>query len=351
MQRKIVHVDMDCFYAAVEERNNPKFRNKPIAVGGLPDKRGVICTCNYPARKYGIHSAMATSKALKLCPTLIVIKPNMPIYTKISKSIRDIFYQYTDLVEPLSLDEAFLDVSNCQINHNSATLIAQEICKRIFATQKLTASAGVAPNKFLAKIASDWQKPNGIFVITPEQIEDFMPNLPVKKLFGVGRVTAKKLSNLGIQTCGHLQQLSIVKLVEDFGSFGAKLYELARGIDNRPVEPKRIRKSLSVERTFDTDLLTFGTCLSKISELQRELKRRLQKIKGRPIAKQFIKIKFGDFTLASKEVLSATIALSNYLELFKQCYTQHNKPVRLIGVGVRFKPKSNSMPMLDLFAS
>ncbi len=350
MQRKIIHIDMDCFYAAIEERNNPKLRDKPLAVGGSPERRGVICTCNYIARKYGIHSAMATSKALKTCPDLTLIEPNMPLYAKISKAIHNIFYEYTDMVEPLSLDEAFLDITGLTIKNGSATLIAREIRQKIFAAQKLTASAGVAPNKFLAKIASDWRKPNGIFVITPGQVENFVLTLPVTKIFGVVKVTAEKLFNLGIKTCSDLQQMPMITLVKEFGSFGTKLYKLARGIDERPVEPNRVRKSLSVEHTFAADLFTLNECLRKIPDLHRELKNRLQAAKNKPIIKQFIKIKFNDFSLATKETLSATIALSNYTELFAQCYKQHNKPVRLIGLGVRFKLKSSQpTESLNLF--
>ena len=210
--RKIIHCDCDCFYASVEMRDDPSLRGRPLAVGGRADQRGVIATCNYEARRYGIHSAMATAQAVKLCPDLILIPPNMEKYRITSRQIMDIYRDYTDLVEPLSLDEAYLDVTNSPHCKGSATLIAQEIRRRIFETVGITASAGVAPNKFVAKIASDWNKPDGLFLVRPGEVDAFVAALPVKKLFGVGKVTAAKLHSLGAQTCGDLRDWNIDKL-------------------------------------------------------------------------------------------------------------------------------------------
>ncbi len=233
--RKIIHIDCDCFYAAIEMRDDPSLASRPLAVGGAADRRGVIATCNYEARAYGVRSAMASAHALKLCPDLLILRPRMDAYREASRAIHEIFRSYTELIEPLSLDEAYLDVSDCRHFSGSATRIAQDIRRRVWEQLRITVSAGVAPNKFLAKIASDWKKPDGLFVITPDQVEDFVEGLPVDRLHGVGRVTAEKLKRLGIHDCGHLRQWSRVELLREFGVFGERLYSLARGIDQRPV--------------------------------------------------------------------------------------------------------------------
>ena len=334
--RKIIHIDMDCFFAAVEIRDNPSLRNKPIAVGGAAGERGVICTCNYIARQYGVHSAMATAYALKLCPDLIVIAPRFHKYRDAAYAIRDIFYQFTPEVEPLSLDEAFLDVTECDEYFNSATLIAKAIRQKIFTSQKLTASAGVAPNKFLAKVGSNWRKPNGQFVISPEAVDVFVKVLPVSKISGVGKVTAKKLADLGVQTCLQLQRLPIKILVQHFGTFGIRLYELCRGIDQRLVNTDRIRKSLSVEETFSSDLYTLADCLKVIDELSVELANRLKSKRCNGIRKQFIKIKFSDFTQSSVECVVDCFQVERFKHLCSEGFARRDRPVRLLGVGVRF---------------
>ncbi len=348
--RKIIHVDMDCFFAAVEIRDNPSLRNKPIAVGGGAGERGVICTCNYIARQYGVHSAMATAHALKLCPDLIVIAPRFHEYRKVADAIRDIFYQFTSEVEPLSLDEAFLDVTDCEAYFNSATLIAKAIRQKIFATHQLTASAGVAPNKFLAKVGSNWRKPNGQFVISPEAVDVFVKVLPVSKISGVGKVTSKKLADLGVQTCLQLQRLSIKTLVQHFGSFGIRLYELSRGIDQQLVNTDRIRKSLSVEETFISDLHTLADCLKAIDELYAELTRRLKSRRYNEIKKQFIKIKFSDFTQSSVECVVDCLQVERFKALCSEGFARRDRPVRLLGVGVRFAEpdKEACAPQLKL---
>lgn len=336
--KKIIHIDMDCFYASIEIRDNPEFKGKPVAVGGTRDQRGVLCTCNYEAREYGLHSAMPTYKAFKLCPDLISVPVNMEKYRQESQKIRAIFYKYTHLVEPLSLDEAFLDVSHSTEYQGSATLIAQAIRQEIFDTLKITASAGIAPNKFLAKVASDWNKPNGQFVIPPEAVADFVCKLPVKKIFGVGKVTAKKFEQIGITTCGELQTLSREQLVNQFGKFGLRLYDLSRGIDIREVETNRDRKSLSVETTFSDDIDSIALCHKSLSQLFARLESRLQYSRKTKIHKQFIKVKFNDFTHTSVECISHDLQLNIFHDLLDEGIHRQNKPVRLLGIGVRFYP-------------
>ena len=345
---KIIHVDMDCFYAAIEMRDNPKLKNNPVAVGGNPGERGVICSCNYIARKFGVHSAMATAKALRSCPKLILLPVNMDKYRATSREIHKIFCNFTNIIEPLSLDEAYLDVTECKHYCGSATMIAKSIRDKINWQLNLTASAGVAPNKLLAKIASDWNKPNGQLVITPNEVENFMQPLPVEKIFGVGKVTANKFAKLGIKTCADLQTLSLHNLIQHFGKFGAQLYKLCRGIDNRPVEPNRIRKSLSVEETFLNDLTSKADCLAQLPKLIDRLSRRLSSISDLKIKNQFIKVKFYDFTQTTVECLSSNIDLKQYEKLFIDGFDRHQKPVRLIGIGVRFQPEElNQQLTLD----
>ncbi|RYZ65306.1 MAG: DNA polymerase IV, partial [Proteobacteria bacterium] len=247
--RKIIHVDMDAFYASVELRDRPEFIGKPISVGGSPDGRGVVATANYEARKFGVKSAMPMATAIRLCPHLVCIRPDFAKYKRESRKVREIFERFTSKIEPLSLDEAYLDVTGLDLFDGSATRIANEIRRLIKEETGLTASAGVAPNKFLAKIASDINKPDGIKVIRPHEIDDFMRTLPIEKIWGVGKVTAKKMHSLGFFTCGDLQRKSIAELTAFFGSWGAKLYDYSRGIDNRSVKESRERKSLSVEET------------------------------------------------------------------------------------------------------
>jgi DNA polymerase IV len=335
--RKIIHIDMDCFYAAIEMRDNHLLRHLPIAVGGLAHQRGVISTCNYKAREFGVHSAMPTSYAIRLCPNLNVIPVSMEKYKKVSQQIREIFAKYTNLVEPLSLDEAYLDVSKATHCHGSATLIAKKIREEIFCKTQLTASAGIAPNKCLAKIASDWNKPNGQFVITPVEISPFMQHLSVRKIPGVGKVTENKFRQLGITTCRQLQYYSHNKLIEKFGSFGFRLYHLCRGIDDREIISNRKRKSLSIEQTYSHDLLSLSDCYGELPELVSQLMSRLSKLnKIQLIQKQFVKIKFSDFTQIGAERKIIRFNEAIYEQLIEQAYTKKSAPVRLIGLGVKF---------------
>lgn len=373
--RKIIHVDMDCFYAQVEMRDNPKLQNIPLAIGGKPGTRSVLCTSNYIARKYGVRSAMPSNTAVKLCPSLVIIPPNFSKYKKESEIIQDIFYEYTDLVEPLSLDEAYLDVTNCQECHGSATLIAKEIKKKIFERTGLTASAGVAPNKFLAKVASEWKKPNGLFVITPDQISKFVPGLPVKKINGVGPVTSARLKEFGIETCGDILKFGHRKLQLHLGPFGDTLWNYAHGIDDREVVNDWTRKSLSCEETYMSDIESLDSCLAEVFPLLEEVTRRLMRFKEKEssslkIKKGFVKLKFHNFKsvtvektrqddlfkeLWEKGFISEGV-VTYFKDLLTEAYNRNPIPVRLIGLGVRFQDDQevndsvDGEEMIDLFS-
>ena len=348
--RKIIHIDADCFYAAIEMRDDPNLRHRPIAVGGSSTRRGVISTCNYEARRFGVHSAMSSAHALRLCPDLIIVPGNMEKYRQASQVMREIFFDYTELVEPLSLDEAYLDVSECEKQQGSATRIAEEIRARVCAALNITVSAGVAPNKFLAKIASDWNKPNGLFVVTPKQVDGFVKDLPVKKIHGVGKVTTEKLKRHGIETCSDIRAIPLQDLTRLFGSFGLRLHELALGLDNREVKPHRVRKSLSVERTFAEDLASKEQCLEKLPGLLEEYKKRAGKLgKEYRIAKAFVKVKFNDFTSTTLERVGTSARISDYHGLLTQALERQDKPVRLLGIGVRFFQLNDEFEQLELF--
>lgn len=336
--KKIIHVDMDCFYAAIEILDNPSLANKPVAVGGSPDRRGVISTCNYIARKYGVRSAMATSLAYHHCRDLVVLPVNIDKYRQVAKRIHEVFFEFTDLVEPLSLDEAYLDVTHSSHCQGSATWIAQTIRKLIYEREKLTASAGVAPNKLLAKIASGWKKPNGLFVISPTEVSSFTMNLPVEHLYGVGKVTLNKLHYYGLKTCADLQKVPLTKIIDRFGRRGQLLYNYCRGIDERSVEPNKQRKSLSVEYTFSKDVPDISSCNPTILELFNRLNQKLlERAPKRAIKNQRIKLKFNDFKIVTCELASDVVNLESYLKLFNETYTRENKPIRLVGLGVQFK--------------
>lgn len=338
---------MDCFFAAIELLERPELVDSPVAIGASPDQRGVVATCNYPARKFGIHSAMAMSRALLLCPHLIVLPVDMGRYRVTSERIKKIFNQYTDLVEPLSLDEAFLDVSESRQFQGSATLLAKEIRKQIFDQEGLTASAGIAPNKFLAKVASDWNKPNGQMVIPPGEVEAFVYRLPVKKIPGVGRVTAAKMRRLAIQTCGDLQRLTEEELSRLFGRFGERLFQLCRGIDHRPVKTTQVRKSLSVERTFARDLHTREQNLAAISPLFDRLTERLgglRKSSDRPCKTLFVKVKFANFRQTTLQRTAAKPDLDLYQQLCAEAMLREARPIRLLGLGVHFGERTTEPP-------
>ncbi len=347
--RKIIHCDCDCFYAAVEMRDDPSLRGHPLAVGGRPDQRGVVATCNYEARRFGVRSAMPMSQALQRCPDLIVMPPAMDKYRAASKQILAIYRDYTDLVEPLSLDEAYLDVTASPHFKGSATLIAQEIRARIADTVGITASAGIAPNKFLAKIASDWNKPNGQFVIRPQDVDDFVAALPVDKLFGVGKVTAMKLKKLGAFTCADLRQWPIPELQHHFGKFGGSLYSLCRGIDRRQVSASQERKSVSVEETYVIDLPDLASCLRELSPLIALLHQRVKRASAeRHIHKLFVKIRFDDFRRTTAECVCTAIDEATCRKLLETAHQRGHRPVRLLGVGVRLNEEEGDA-QLGLF--
>ena len=345
--RAIIHLDMDCFYAAIEVRDRPSLRGKPVGVGGARDRRGVLTTCNYEARKFGVRSAMPTFMALQRCPDLIVLPTRFDVYRREAAVIREMLHRFTSLVEPLSLDEAYLDVSE---HPGAPAPLAQVIRGMIFRKTKLTSSAGIGPNKLIAKIASEMNKPNGQLEVTPEQVPEFMEKLPVRKIWGIGEKTERKLEELGVKTCGELQRFSRPELVDLFGKFGIELYDLCRGIDQRPVEPDRPRKSLSTEETFAIDLTTLEQCEEKLEELFQEMMADLaQKEATRSVTKIFVKLKFNDFTRTTAERAGLTPNLPDFRGLLAEAFARTGKPVRLIGVGVRFaedSPSDAQMPLL-----
>lgn len=342
--RKIIHVDMDCFYAAVEEKMRPDLKNRPLGIGGPPNTRSVLCTANYEARKYGVRAAMPSSLAVRLCPQLILVPPHFDLYKAESKKVRSILERFSELIEPLSLDEAYLDVSNCTQFQGSATRIAAEIRRLIKTETGLTASAGVAPNKFLAKVASDWRKPDGLFVIKPEDIDSFMPTLPVEKIFGIGKVTAKKLHSLGIATCKDLQLLTEHELYRLFGSRASYYANACRGIDERPLITHWERKSLSVEETFHEDIHDFKKLLHEVPPVYEELLRRMErgnhkeKIRG-----AFVKIKTAAFQQSTLEEMTTHVpSLREFELLFQKIWERSGGPCRLIGLGVRLSHSKDS---------
>lgn len=345
--RKIIHIDMDCYFSAVEMRDFPEFRGKPLAVGGSLDRRGVISTCNYEARKFGVRSAMATAYAVKLCPDLILVPGRMQVYKEVSRQIRGIFARYTPLIEPLSLDEAYLDVTDCPLYQGSATLIAEAIRRDILIETGLTASAGVAPVKFLAKVASDLNKPNGQYVIPPQQVAAFVNTLSLRQIPGVGKVTAEKLAALGLQTCGQVQQYPRQALLQHFGKFGAALFERAHGIDERPICPDRLRKSIGVETTLAQDINTLEQCQPVMSTLIAELQRRMARtLEGAKIQRQVVKLKFSDFKQTTIEHKSDEVSVALFYSLLAQALTrQHGRGIRLVGVSVGlYDPSSSPAP-------
>lgn len=331
-------------------RDDPSLRGHPLAVGGRPDQRGVVATCNYEARRFGIRSAMSMAQALQRCPDLIILPPAMEKYRVASRQILAIYRDYTELVEPLSLDEAYLDVTRSTQCKGSATLIAQEIRARIAETVGITASAGIAPNKFIAKIASDWNKPDGMFVVRPQEVDAFVAALPVEKLFGVGKVTAAKLKKLGAHTCADLRAWSALDLQQQFGKFGSSLYRLCRGIDLREVSAHRERKSVSVEETYVQDIRDLDGCLRELPVLLQSLQARIQRAGAeRQIHKLFVKLRFADFRRTTVECLGTALDSAQFARLMETGFLRGKRPVRLLGVGIRVKEDEEEQP--DLFGS
>jgi len=347
--RKIIHIDMDAFYASVEQLDQPELAGKPVVVGGRPDSRGVVAACSYEARKFGIRSAMPCSHAYRLCPAAIFIRPRMNRYRDISAAIMDIFRRYTDVVEPLSLDEAYLDVTGNKVDQASATLLARQICRDIHAETGLTASAGVSCNKFVAKIASDLNKPNGISVIEPDQVEPFLARLPIGKFHGIGKVTEKKLLHLNIRTGGDLKRCSMEELHNLFGKNGQFFHDIVRGIDLRPVRTSRTRKSVGAERTLKQDTTDPEEIRDLIGSLTRKVGTTLEnkELKGRTIT---LKIRYGDFTTVTRSVSTekpvghADEILVHLPGLIRKTEAGE-RPIRLAGVSVsNFATESQQRP-------
>lgn len=336
--RKIIHIDMDAYYASVEQRDNPQLRGKPVVVGGRPDSRGVVATCSYEARQFGIHSAMSCARAYQLCPTVIFVRPRFDIYVQVSQQIRNIFLSYTDLVEPLSLDEAYLDVSINKQDIQSATWIAQRIRQEIRQQTGLTASAGVSYNKFLAKIASDVNKPDGLTVVTPEQAEQFIADLPIRRFHGVGRVTEKKMLALGIHTGLDLYLHSLEELQHYFGKAGQYYYGIARGVDPRPVTPNRIRKSIGKETTLDDDIADVSQMLTIIGDLANRVAAVLAQKQTSGLTLT-LKVKYADFQIVTRSISGETPieTAAEILILAEKMLRKTdagNKAVRLLGVTI-----------------
>ena len=336
--RKIIHIDMDAFYASVEQRDNPVYRGKPIVVGGRPEQRGAVAAASYEARRFGIHSAMPARTAQQKCKDLIFVKPRFDVYREVSQQIRAIFLSYTDLVEPLALDEAYLDVTQNKANIPSAVAIARAIKQKILAATQLTASAGVSINKFLAKIASGMDKPDGLYLIAPAQAEAFVETLPIEKFHGIGQVTAKKMRALGIQTGADLKQWSEANLVKRFGKVGRFYYKVARGQDDRPVNPNRIRKSVGAEHSFAEDLISLDQMGAELERLAQRVAERLakQKQSGYTLT---LKIKYADYQqITRSQTLNEPIReVSVIYGLARDLLWAHvgdRKKVRLLGITV-----------------
>lgn len=356
MQKKIIHVDMDCFYAQVEMRDRPELQNVPLAIGGAPGTRSVLCTSNYLARTFGVKSAMPTDFAVRLCPKLVILPPNFKKYKKASEIVQNIFLKYSDLVETVSLDEAYLDVTGSP----NATEIGRKIKEDIWQATKLTASVGIAPNKFLAKIASDWKKPNGLFVIKPHEVENFVKDLPVKLIPGVGKVGLQHLESLGIKTCNDIRQFPPEVLALSFGKFSLDLFYYARGIDEREVQNEWERKSLSVENTFLKDMTNPEEMRLYLEELIMEMKERvgrhLEDEPHKKIKKIFVKVKYNDFKQSTSEetlipfeydenIFDKAVNIDNYYRLLNVSLAKRTSPVRLLGVGVRFLTGEEADPI------
>lgn len=332
--RKIIHVDMDAFYASVEQHDNPDLRGKPIAVGGGSD-RGVVAAASYEARKYGVRSAMPSVTAKRLCPDLIFVKSRFDRYREVSAQIREIFHDYTDLVEPLSLDEAYLDVTENKYNFPSATIIAYEIRRRIYETTGITASAGISVNKFIAKIASDYNKPNGQKTIVPEEIIEFLEELEIRKFHGIGKVTAEKMYQFGIFTGKDLKRKSLEFLVENFGKSGSHYYKIVRGIHKSPVKPDRIRKSLGAERTFSENISSEVFMKERLIQIAEEIEKRITKsdVSGKTVT---LKIKYRDFKTQTRSktlpyfIRDKHTILNTAIELMEQ--ESFRESVRLLGI-------------------
>ena len=347
--RKIIHIDLDAFYTSVEQRDNPKFRDLPVVVGGRPESRGVVAAVSYQARRFGIHSAMPMKTALRICPQLVILPQRMEVYRNLSAQIHKIFLQYTHLVEPVALDECYLDVTHNLKGISTATQTAVTIKQQIQEQMQLTASAGVASNKFLAKIASDMDKPDGLIVIKPHQVDAFLQNLPVSKMWGVGPVTNNQLQQMQILTIGQLRQLSLAELSRRWGRLGVRFYQLARGQDDQSVDPSDDRKSVSRETTFAEDLFSLSRMEQELADLSAEVAEvlRREELKGKRVT---LKVRYPDFktqtrsqSYVSRWLEEDQIRKTSW-ELLQQTVALE-KGVRLLGVGVSNWWQENSLQL------
>ncbi|MDC9729788.1 MAG: DNA polymerase IV [Methyloprofundus sp.] len=354
--RKIIHIDMDAFFAAVEQRDNPSYQNKAVIVGGKPDSRGVVATCSYEARKYGVHSAMPSSRAYRLCPHAIFVQPNFAAYKEASEQIQQIFHEYTDLVEPLSLDEAYLDVTDSRLFQGSATRLAKSIKQQVYSETGLVASAGISYNKFFAKIASDKDKPDGLYLITPEQGFDFVGQLPVGEFYGVGKATEQKMHALGIKTGADLRRFSLPTLQQHFGKAALFFYQIAQGIDERKVNPYRVRKSIGTETTYEKDLQEPAEIYQQLNELFAKslIKVQAKKLYARTLT---VKIKYHDFqqitrSLSFKQPIKAAYFNEMLLRKLLAKEVLGDYKVRLLGVTLSsLEQQSLYYKQMDLFDS
>ena len=353
--RKIIHVDMDAFYASVEQRDNPQYRGKPLAVGASPRQRGVVAASSYEARRFGIHSAMPSKTAIALCPNLIFVKPRFEVYRAVSAQIHNVFRRYTDIVEPVALDEAYLDVTENKLGLPYASTVARHIRREILTETNLTASAGVSINKFLAKIASGENKPNGMTVILPEDAVAFVETLPIEKFHGIGKVTAAKMKSLGIRTGADLKERSLEYLIQSFGKVGNYYYNIARAKDNRAVEANRIRKSIGAENSFAENLGDEETILIKLKQIAVTLVERIDRhqASGRTLT---LKVKFSDYQQITRSrtfedcinsldtIITEAVKLLEIVEL-------KNRSIRLLGISLSNldNPKKRQIVQLSLF--
>ena len=349
--RKIIHVDMDSFFASLEIRDKPELKNKPVAVGGKAHERGVLTTCNYIAREYGLHSAMPTKKALSLCKNLIVLPVDIDKYKRESKEIFKVFKCYSKKIEPISIDEAYIDVTNSNYCESDPEKMAYQIRSCIWKDFKITASAGISCNKLLAKICSDWKKPNNQYSVSDDQVSDFIKDIRLDMIPGIGKVNFKKCINLNMKYCKDMYIYSTYELEGIFGSFGVNLYNLIRGIDQRDVNINRIRKSISVEDTFLEDIKNVESCISKIDFLYEKLiqRCRINEISQNSVKEIFIKVKFNDFKVISRQSKCNSLNLKNYIRLLNDNINSPIKPIRLLGLGFNLKDDKSDSIQYDIF--
>ena len=349
--RKIIHVDRDSFLASLEIRDKPELKNKPVAVGGKAHERGVLTTCNYIAREYGLHSAMPTKKALSLCKDLIVLPVDIDKYKKESKEIFKVFKCYSKKIEPISIDEAYIDVTDSGYCESDPEKMAYQIRSCIWKDFKITASAGISCNKLLAKICSDWNKPNNQYSLSDDEVFDFIKNIRLDMIPGIGKVNFEKCINLNMKYCKDMYIYSIDELEQIFGSFGANLYNLIRGVDQRDVNVNRVRKSISVEDTFLEDIKNVESCIPKLDFLYKKLMQRCKnnKISQNSVKEIFIKVKFNDFKVISRQFKCSSLTLKSYIQLFNNNINNPIKPIRLLGLGFTLKDNGGEAMQYDIF--